>query len=435
MRKFYIFGLMVVGLVACKPNIEPTAPERGDADFSSYVAVGSSTTAGYMDGSLYLSGQRNSFPQMLAKQFETVGGGDFAQPLVPGEYGWPVAKKVLDYYQGPCDTLPYITSVDFKGALDTVGTANNIFAAGPYNNLGIPGIRTVDYLFRGYGALNPFARRFFSNPGGARPVDELLHIGHSFFTLWLGANDVLGFAVAGGNTPDPTKGITLNTPFRIAYDSVLNTLTRNGAKGVILTIPEVLSLPYFTTVPPKGLTLDADDANKLNLAYNGTQVHFDEGANYFVIADTNAPNNFRQIKPTEFVRLELPLDSVKCAGWGTIKPIPANYIIDEGEIAYIKNAVADFNSIIITLANKYQIPTTDINAYMRSIVEEGKTQYNGVNYSLQYASGGAISLDGIHLTGRGNALIANQIINTINQYYGSTINYVDVNSYSGVRIP
>ena len=435
MRKLYIFGLMVVGLSACKPNIEPTAPERGDADFTRYVAVGASTTAGFMDGSLYLSGQKNSYPKMLADQFTSVGGGNFTQPLVPGEHGWPVAKKVLGYYKGDCDTIPYITAVDFKGALDTVGTGNNIFAAGPYNNLGVPGIRAVDYLFKGYGVFNPFARRSFSNPVGARPVDELLHIGHSFFTLWIGTNDVLAYAVAGGQTPDPTKAITLNTQFRIAYDSVLNTLTRNGAKGVVLTIPDVLSLPYFTTVPPKGLTLDAEDANKLNLAYNGTQVHFDEGANYFVVADSNAPNKFRQIKATELVRLELPLDSVKCSGWGTTKPIPAEYIIDETEIMFIKNAVEDFNAIIITLANKYQLPIADINSYMRTIVEDGKTQYNGVNYTLQYASGGVISLDGVHLTGRGNALIANQIINIINQHYGSTINYVDVNKYSGVKVP
>lgn len=436
MRKLYIYGLMIVGLAACKPNIEPNAPERGDADFSQYLAVGNSTTAGYMDGSLYRSGQQNSFPKMLADQFKSVGGGNFLQPLMPGEHGWPRAKKILDYYQGPCDTIPSLAPVDFKGALDTVGTINNVFNAGPYNNMGIPGIRVIDHLLPGYGMLNPYARRLYENPATARPLDELLNLNHTFFTLWLGANDVLGYATAGGvQQGNPLSIITTNVPFKTAYDSVLNTVTRNGAKGVVLTVPDVLTLPYFTTIPANGLVLEADDANRLNLAYNGTQVHFDEGPNFFVVEDSNAAGGFRQIKANELVRLELPMDSVKCAGWGTIKPIPAGYFLDESEIAYIRNAVGDYNAIIVNLANEYKIPVADVNSYLKTIAQEGKTQYNGVSYSLKFVSGGAFSLDGIHLTGRGNALIANLIISTINQYYGSSIHSVDVNSYSGVRIP
>ena len=53
-------------VASCKPNIEPEKPTKGDGvDFSSYVAVGNSLTAGYADNSLYRSGQENSYPCLL----------------------------------------------------------------------------------------------------------------------------------------------------------------------------------------------------------------------------------------------------------------------------------------------------------------------------------------------------------------------------------
>ena len=50
---------------------EPSKADKGKADFTRYVAVGNSLTAGYSDGALYRSGQQNSYPAMLAEQFST----------------------------------------------------------------------------------------------------------------------------------------------------------------------------------------------------------------------------------------------------------------------------------------------------------------------------------------------------------------------------
>ncbi|MCB0697104.1 MAG: hypothetical protein KDC07_07050, partial [Chitinophagaceae bacterium] len=244
MKKLYILGLAVCGMAACKPNIEPKAPERGDADFSAYLAAGSSHTAGIMDGSYYLDGQMNSYPAMLGEAFNAVGGGNFKQPLVPGNHGWPIGKLILDYVQGPCDSTPRLAPRPFTGALDTTGTASNIYSSeGPFGNMGIPGSKVTDYLIPGYAMANPFAARMFKKAPTARAVDELLLPEHTFFTLWLGMNDVLDYATMGGDTAGPSKfrnKLTEQSNFRTAYDSVLNTLTRNGAKGVVMTIPDVL---------------------------------------------------------------------------------------------------------------------------------------------------------------------------------------------------
>ena len=61
--------------------------------------------------------------------------------------------------------------------------------------------------------------------------------------------------------------------------------------------------------------------------------------------------------------------------------------------------------------------------------------YNGINLSTTFVSGGAFSLDGVHLTPIGNALLANEFIKAINTTYGSTLPMVDATKYSGVKFP
>ncbi|MBN9482853.1 MAG: hypothetical protein BGO70_08250 [Bacteroidetes bacterium 43-93] len=435
MKKIYIIGLMACTMAACKTNIEPSKPDKGSADFTRYVAVGNSLTAGFADGSLYKSGQENSYPSILAGQFKLVGGGNFKQPLLPGNFGYPGAKLTLQMVQGACDATSSLAPAYFKGALDTAGSAMSVAQDGPYNNMGVPGIRCIDFLFRGYGMLNPYARRFYVDPAGSRPADEAGVLHPTFFTMWIGANDVLGYATAGGDgSSDPTAKISDPNLFAVAYDTTLSIMRRNGAQGVLINIPDVTAIPFFTTIPANGLTLTQDDAYRLNDAYNNVPgIRFQAGANYFLIADASAPAKFRHIQPGEYILLSLPMDSVKCAGWGTKKPIPANYVLTAGEVANIQTATSAYNQIISRLAQRENLAVVDLNSYLRTL--QSGILFNGVAFNTTFVSGGAFSLDGVHLTPRGYALVANQIINTINNRYNATIPQVDVNKYNGVLFP
>ncbi|MDN3709463.1 hypothetical protein QW060_20915 [Myroides ceti] len=89
----------------------------------------------------------------------------------------------------------------------------------------------------------------------------------TFFTNWIGSNDVLAYALSGGtgvdqkgNTNPATYGsddITDPNVFAQVYATIMNTLTANGAKGVVATIPSVTSIPYFTTVKYNPLSVAA----------------------------------------------------------------------------------------------------------------------------------------------------------------------------------
>ena len=94
MMKNYIkyFGVLALGMLACEPEFENPVDEQdaytsGEADFSNYVALGNSLTSGYADNALYISGQENSYPNIMAGQFAKVGGGPFVQPLMADNAG------------------------------------------------------------------------------------------------------------------------------------------------------------------------------------------------------------------------------------------------------------------------------------------------------------------------------------------------------------
>jgi lysophospholipase L1-like esterase len=442
MKRYFFTGSAVLFMLAgCKPHINPETPSKGDADFTTYVAIGNSLTAGYADASLYRSGQQNAYPALLAEQFKMVGGGDFKQPLLPGEAGWPGVKRVLGYATD-CNGVTSLSPVSYSGTVDTAGSMASIAAQGPYNNVGVPGIRCIDYVTAGYaaGALMlggvGYAYRFYPNPLTNRPLDVAALLPATFFTIWLGNNDVLGYATGGGEGAvggTGTGDISSTAAFKTAYDSVVNVMTANGAKGVLINIPDVTTIPFFTTIPFNGLVLDSITAANLSTVYSVFGISFQEGPNRFIIEDSTQPYHFRQIEAGEYLLLTTPQDSLKCSKWGSLKPIPRKYVLDKNEVANVKAATAAFNQIIADNAQAHGLALVDANSYMKSL--QSGIIFNGVTFTPTFVSGGAFSLDGIHLTPRGYALVANEIIRKINATYHSSISYIDVNRYNGILFP
>lgn len=445
MKAIYIsLAAATLLFAACNPNIEGTQPQKGNADFTKYVAIGNSLTSGYADGSLYRSGQINSFPAMLAEKFKLVGGGEFKQPLLPGNAGWPSPKRVLGISTA-CDGTTSLSPQRYSGNMDTAGSSINIYATeGPFNNLGVPGIRCIDYTVAGYAVLAQlfgkvgYAARMYENPIADKPIDVAAKSNASFFTIWLGNNDVMGYATGGGegNGQGGTlpSDISPLASFESSYKAVVATMVANGAKGVLINIPDVTSIPFFTTIPRNGLVLTRQgQADSLAAAYAALGIKFKVGENPFIIQDANAPGGMRAIKEGEYLLLTTPQDSLKCAGWGSLKPIPKEYVLDATEVGYVTTATNNFNNIIKTAATDNHLALVDANSYLKTL--QSGIKYNGLSFGPAFVTGGAFSLDGVHLTPKGYALFANEVIRVINSYYGSTLPEVDITQYNGVLFP
>jgi len=115
-------------------------------------------------------------------------------------------------------------------------------------------------------------------------------------------------------------------------------------------------------------------------------------------------------------------------------PIESKYVLDPEEVAIIKKQVAEFNNVIKSTAESKGLAVADAHTYLNRVNNPG-ILYNGIAINAKFITGNAFSLDGIHLTPMGNAMIANLFIDAINAKYDSRIPKVDAAQYRGVILP
>jgi len=469
-KYFYIsFFISLLFLASCtNSDTDNIVPGAGSVDFTSYVAVGNSLTAGYADGALYFSGQQYGWTNILAQQMKSVGmKEEFKIPYMPtengvgsseGAQGTPVLRtKLILGHSTDClgnSTLaPVPAEPNASQALLYFELITSVAARGPYNNLGIPGITVTDLFDPNLAKTNPFFGRI-----AYHSTDTLetyaAKVSPTFFSLWIGNNDVLGYASSGGTGREitPMDG-AVGTGFKASMEAEVKYLTSLTGEGVIADIPDITSIPYFNTIPYNAIILsEQSQVDQLNAAYaqyNNTmealglsyRISFKTGANPMVIADPDmslpdslSSMKIRQIKSDELVILEIPLDSLKCAGWGTQKPIANQYILTEKEIQNVQIATSEYNTLIQSLAQQYDLAFVDFYAIMKNIQQDGVT-VDGIHFTTGFITGNLFSLDGVHLTKQGNALIANYFIDAINKKYGSKIPKVTVSDYPSITIP
>ena len=426
-----------ISISSCKPKFDVPDSEAGDINVSNYVAIGGAMTAGYSDGALYYNAQQNSYANLLAEQFKLIGGGEFKIPYVAqNSIGIGNANNAPSILGNRTDCQGTISLGPVKIA--TQGDASvftNIYASqGSFNNFGIPDVKVTDMDVNGY--TNPFYQRMNSNSTSSVLSDAVAK-NPTFFSVMLGLNDVLNYALKGGASESitPLTG-SVGFGFEASINNVIDKLTANGAKGVIANIPSIKTMAYFNTIAWNALKIDTTTAKNLNLYYGaiGAPFTFIEGSNGFIIEDQSVPFiSLRQMQEGEFVLLNVPLDSIKCYKWGSLIPIPDRYILTASEILSVETAISNYNIVLKNIANSRGLAFVDVNALFTKI--KNGYVYNGVTINANFVSGGFYSLDGLNLTPRGNALIVNEFIKSINTTYSSTIPQINANKYPGVIFP
>jgi len=535
MKNIKYIAIMALGLVACEPEIENSIHDggvysAGDADFSRFVSVGNSLTAGYADGALYRLGQENSFPNILAGQFSFVGGGEFTQPLMNDNFGgMTLGGNVIASNRM---VLSGTSSTDLAPAvlMGTPTTEVSNALSGSFNNVGVPGAKSFHLVAPGYGDVNgvlagtanPYYARFASS-STARVIDDAVSQNPTFFSLWIGNNDILSFATSGGVGVDQNGNLDVSTygpnditdpmVFAGAYSETLTALTATGAKGVVCNLPNVTDIPYFTTVPYAPLSpLDPNFGpqiptlngvfGQLNQVYaflgvpERSIVFSQTEASAVVIKDESLADLSVQItavlngSPTfpAFVQslglppaaapivadllgqiygqtrqanandlLVLPSSSVigtvnqdsvdylmgqgipqdlaiQFSAEGITYPLDDQWVLIPAEQTTISNAQDAYNATISALAAADDnVILIDMRSSLNQLNIEGITYDAGTVTSI-YATGGGFSLDGVHPTARGYAIIANIIINEINDSFNATIPEVNVGTYPTVYI-
>lgn len=400
MRKILSLLVIVSVFVAvgCEDRSEltpPSPPSTGSVSFEKFVTLGNSLTAGYQNGSLYESAQMYSIGKLIADQV----GAEFEQPLVsdPGTGGrlelQGLTATGIQIYVNP-----------------NQGTPKNTNLPKPYNNLAVPGAFLYDianatssttcYSYVFAGQANPLFDLVLRGQGSQLTQAKALN--PTLITLWIGNNDILGHATSGATLP-----YTPTVNFAGLYNALATELANTGAKVVVANIPDVTSIPFFTTVGP---TLYAQGITAVWVVRS--------------IGDTvpvNVLTNYLTLRATDLL--------LQGKGMSKQNPLPNNVVLDSIEAANVRTVINDYNTTIASIAAAKGFGLVDANALLNS-AKNGIT-VNGIRFTTQYVTGGLFSLDGVHPTNRGYAIVANEFIKVINQKWNANIPMINVSTIPG----
>jgi len=368
--RFHIM-LFLLLLVAVLP-----AWAQKRADLSRLVVVGDSLSAGFQNGSLLDSQQPHGYASLIAQQAEV----DLPLPLIapPG-----IPNVLVLVSAGPPPVI-----VRAPGA--STGRDNPLLQA---RNLAVPGQTVQDALNkRPSFPIRSLTDLELGLPGllggiSRSQVEWAEALAPTTIVLWIGNNDALGAALAA----DPAF-LTPVPAFEAAYGEVIDRLSATGATLVVANIPDVTAVPFLTPAEAVAALIG------LPLPVIGPVLGI-------------GPGDF--VTPDAFPLIQAILANP------SLGPLPGNVVLNAGEVATIRAAIEAYNAFIAAKAQEKGAALVDIHELLNDIQSRGLV-VGGQRLTTSFL-GGIFSLDGIHPTNTGYAVIANQFIEALNRAFDAEI--------------
>ena len=443
MRGVSFVALLVValGITACDTaQLEPSG-----TDYGAVLSLGNSLSAGFMNNGLRYEGQVAGFSNLVAKSVFNKSGLEpfMVMPLVRGA---PQGGMGVSSTPGPNGELQGTLYVSPQGITQDAYPAGtsardlllSLLATAPYENLGVPGATTKDLLdatssstsqipgnvffdavLRNevlYGPLNPGERWKTIMEQAQEVAESPYNQRKELLMFWIGGNDVLG-GTLGGN---PVVGVNV-TPAGV-YEAMLTALTPQlkaaaYPQTVMLNIPDVTSLPYVTTIPaqitiPSGPTIawttDEDDVQ-------------------FVLLPA---------QPLLFTPQGLPNPDYLPGG---DKSLPGNLTLTAAEVAAVRAEIAGYNAAIAAAAEANGWALGDVNQALGDLPANPAEPNKLFPFlpSVLPPPGqnvnSAFSLDGVHPSEKGYGLIANVVVDALNETYGTNYFSHDISKIKNIQ--
>jgi len=396
-----VISITVMLFVAlCSPV---THGQGGGADFTRFVGVGDSLTAGFRDGALYAGGQQQSFYVLLAQSMNA----QVALPLI-GEPGIPApdpatGSGLMLQIPGTCEYGSTIPAVGVSsGRLNPTVQATNV---------AVPDQTIADALMLKWD-INPadmttvdsaedFVLGFpyvLSAPPSNTPrsqIEVAAALQPTFVSFWLGSNDALGAALSAA-VNDTT--LTPADEFIASAHAAADAIAATGARAVVLNVPDVTVIPNLFSATDLG-SLTGLSAGQISRRLG--------------------------VDASSFVPLSA-IPTVEAIVNGTAQgPLAANQILTGKEAKKIRKRIKSYNKTLKMIASEKGWAYVDLKSLFDGYDSNGVT-IPGVGKITTNYLGGLFGLDGINPTATGQALIAVAVIESINSRYATALRPPDV---------
>jgi len=278
-----------------------------------------------------------------------------------------------------------------------------------FNNVAVPGAQVEDVLTNLSPTSSPNPLTTFIL-GGSTQLEAALLLDPTFVSIMIGNNDVLGYALSGGNSPAAPTPIN---DFDQDYQTIMNSLVAAGVQGGILVgVFNVSVVPFLSA----------------GAVYAGAQAGAQlPPAPFLTLVDCAPPSTgAASLIPFSYGIPKVDsavtaLDSLNPALGVTIDCLNDPQVLNPTEAAIAVQAIADYNAIISDAAADAGWAYFDPNPTLDSLRLAGEIPLFPAPPPTTEPFGEWFSLDGVHPNGQAHALIAQKLIEAINAKYGTAI--------------
>ena len=378
------------GVPPAQPSATAYPVNSGNLNTSSFVVLGEGLAAGMGDFTLSEVTQRESFPAQMARQMQT----EFSQPLIqePG-ICYPIG------FTRPPVLVPQPSQSMVFNRVPPV----------PVRNLSVPGLTLKEALE--LRPVQPLVRRDSHKLTALNLTLGVLHIARgedktltqleyaleccpTFVVICLGYSEALQ-ALAVGN-PDILPEAQ---SFRAGYSRLLSPLREAGAEVLVLTIPDPLDTAYVST---------------LNTASKILMVEPPIIRTLYGIGD-------------EALITVHGLNEIGFQLFGkNVGPLPENATLNTEVGQQVSRRIAELNDALSSVAQECGARVYDLCACLRRLKSEGVN--TGTRKLTAEYLGGFYSLNGYYPGATGHAVIANELLHTLNLNYRSDFPQINLNA-------
>jgi len=374
--------------VDTSPAIAATV-DTGRLNASTFIVIGEGLAAGMGDFALSEATQATSFPAQMARQI----GTPFAQPLIepPGigdAFGFAVLPVVVP--------SPLQTTVIEQIPPD------------PPANLSIPGLTLseavhlrprqplIDRQSSKQTAVNLILgiRGIAYGAKGRLPtqLEAAIERKPTFVLVELGYAEAIEAAVAG----DPGR-LPSSESLRNDFSRIVEDLRATGAEILILTIPHPTDTAHFSTIPQAASVAKLDPDLLLELWH---------------------------LQPDDLITAN-GLNEIGFQILGAaIGALPSGSILPAVVSREVQSRIGQLNEELRRIAKTEGANVYDLHSFLRRVRTEG-VSVGARKLTADYL-GGFYSLNGYYPGATGQALIANEILNQLNQEFGAKFPLIEV---------
>lgn len=287
--------------------------------------------------------------------------------------------NLVNFFLGAPFSQPLIRS-NFLGSVGDVNGRSRVFPAEQVANLAVSGATVNSLLHDTADGIADAEIDLVLQPYQMSQIGAVEWINSSLVFCWIGANDALRAATAFDQL-----NATQMTPvasFEADYNELVQRLVVAGRPFIAANLPDIANIAFL---------VDRDDLIRIL------------GTDYGLPAG-------HKTSAIELLLLKAGFDN----GSNLRNP---DYVLDPTEQAAIQQRIEEFNQVIEAAAASVGMPVVDVNSAFSELATNPPV-IDGVTLTTRFL-GGLFSLDGVHPSNIGNALVANLFLEKINDVWGT----------------